>query len=96
MGRMRKLSDDERREARRALFEAAATGKLAVGDAVRRMRRITGLTQADFARRIAGISPGALAQIESGRGNPTVETLDKIGAAFGLEVGFVRKRDPSP
>lgn len=96
MGRMRKLSDDERREARHALFEAAATGKLAVGDAVRRMRRITGLTQADFARRIAGISPGALAQIESGRGNPTVETLDKIGAAFGLEVGFVRKRDQSP
>lgn len=95
MGRMKKLSDDERRDARRALFEAAGKGELAVGDAVRRMRLITGLTQADFARRIAGISPGALAQIESGRGNPTIETLDKIGAAFGLEVGFVRKRDHS-
>ncbi|MDQ3032558.1 MAG: hypothetical protein M3Y87_09095 [Myxococcota bacterium] len=51
---MRKLSDDERRDERRALFSAAAEGELAVGDAVRRMRRITGLTQAEFARRIAG------------------------------------------
>jgi len=27
-----------------------------------------------------------------GRGNPTVETLNKVGAAFGLDVGFMRKK----
>lgn len=96
MGRMRKIGDEERRAARRALFEDAERGSLRVADAVRRMRLVSGLTQVDFAERIAGISAGALASIESGDGNPTKETLDKIGAAFGLEVGFVRKGERSP
>lgn len=94
MGRMRKLSEEERRAARRALVEAASSGELALsGAVVRRMRLATGLSRVEFARRIAGISPSALAQIESGAGNPTSETLGKIGAAFGFEVGFVPKRE---
>ena len=40
------------------------------------------------------ISPSALAQIEGNRGNPTVETLNKIGEVFGLEIAFVRKGSP--
>ena len=56
------------------------------------MRKVAGLTQAEFAERIAKVSPGALAQIETDRGNPTIETLNKVGAAFGLEVGFIRKK----
>ena len=50
-----------------------------------------GLTQPEFAAH-RGISVQALRQIESGRGNPTVETLDKIVAVFGLQVGFVPRR----
>ncbi len=92
MGRMRKLSEAERAAERTSLFEAASTGTLSIAEAVRRMRRVTGLTQAAFARRVAGISPGALAQIERGHGNPTVQTLNRIGAAFGLEVGLIRRR----
>ena len=91
MGRVRRLTEVERAAERTSLFEAASTGKLTVADAVKRMRRVTGLTQAEFARRVAGISTGALAQIERGDGNPTVQTLGRIGAAFGLEVGFVRR-----
>jgi len=91
MGRMRKLSVEERQKARRELYDALATGSLDVAEAVRRMRLITGLTQAEFAQQVAGISAGALAQIETGRGNPTVATLEKIGRAFGLGVGFQRK-----
>jgi transcriptional regulator with XRE-family HTH domain len=37
------------------------------------------------------VSPGVLAEIELGRANPTVETLNKIGRAFGYEVGFRHK-----
>lgn len=92
MGRMRQLTEAERAAERTNIFEAASSGTLEVADAVRRMRRVTGLTQAEFARRIAGISKGALVQIESGRGNPTVRTLARIGRAFGLEVGFIRRR----
>jgi DNA-binding XRE family transcriptional regulator len=88
---MRKLTEEERQAERRALYDAASPSTLELADAVRRMRRITGLTQAEFASRVAGISTGALAQIEAGAGNPTIETLNKIGAAFGLEVAFVRR-----
>lgn len=38
------------------------------------------------------ISVGALKQIETGGGNPKVETLNKIADIFGLEVGFIRKK----
>ncbi|CAH2806539.1 MAG: hypothetical protein PPHEINF_5955 [uncultured Paraburkholderia sp.] len=30
--------------------------------------------------------------IECGVGNPTVESLNRIAAIFGLEVAFVRKK----
>jgi len=92
MGRLRKLSPEQRRQEKRELYDDLAAGKVSVADAVRRMRRITGLTQPEFARRVAGISPGALAQIERGTGNPTLATLQKIGRAFGLSLGFVRSR----
>jgi len=91
MGRMKRLGPEERRAARRALYEALDAGGLPLSEAVRRMREITGLTQAEFAERIAGISPRALAAVERGEGNPTVATLEAIGAPFGLSVAFVRE-----
>jgi len=91
MGRLPQLSAEERGREKRALYDDLAAGAVSLADAVRRMRRITGLTRPEFARKVAGISPGALAQIEQGRGNPTLATLNKIGHAFGLELGFVRR-----
>jgi len=91
MGRMRQLSPEERREARVRFFEAIDSGGVPLAEAVRQMRVITGMTQAQFAERVAGISRQALARIEQGRGSPSVATLDRIGEAFGLQVGFVRR-----
>ena len=51
----------------------------------------SGLSQPEFARH-RGISVQALRQIETGRGNPTVRTLDAIARVFGLETGFVPMR----
>lgn len=90
---MRKLDADERQLLRRQLNEDIAAGAVGLAEAVRRMRQITGLTQPEFAKRVAGISPAALAQIERGKGNPTVATLTKIGRVFGFDVGFVRRRE---
>lgn len=73
---------------RQALFAALRDGELSLADAVKRMRRLSKLTQPEFAAH-RGISVKALRQIESGQGNPTVETLNKIGSIFGVEVGFV-------
>ncbi|MBO6938572.1 MAG: helix-turn-helix transcriptional regulator [Deltaproteobacteria bacterium] len=91
MGRMKKLSVEERGAARRALYAAIDEGGLPLGEAVRRMREITGLTQQEFAERIAGVSPRALAAVERGEGNPTKQTLEAIGAPFGLTLAYVRK-----
>jgi DNA-binding XRE family transcriptional regulator len=77
--------------ARAALYEGLREGRLDLAAAVRQMRRVSGLTQAEFARH-RGISLAALRQIEGGRGNPTVETLNKIASVFSLEAGFVPKQ----
>lgn len=73
------------------LREAIERGEISLGEAVRRMRKISGMNQKAFAQKIVGVSPRVLAEIELGRANPTVETLNKIGRAFGYEVGFRHK-----
>jgi len=73
------------------LREAIESGEISLGEAVKRMRKISGMNQKAFAQKIVGVSPRVLAEIELGRANPTVETLNKIGRAFGYKVGFRRK-----
>lgn len=73
------------------LREEIEQGEISLGEAVRRMRKISGMNQKAFAQKIVGVSPRVLAEIELGRANPTVETLNKIGRAFGYEVGFRHK-----
>lgn len=91
MDRRRKHIDpDAERALREQFFADIDRGALSLADAVKRMRRISRLTQPEFAKH-RKMSVGALKQIEAGEGNPTVETLNKIADIFGLEVGFVRK-----
>jgi DNA-binding XRE family transcriptional regulator len=78
-------------EQRDQFYKDLAEGKMSVAAAVVAMRKLSRLTQPEFAKH-RGISTQALRQIETGQGNPTVETLEKIGSVFGLEVGFVKKR----
>ena len=75
-----------------ALHAGLTSGAIDVAEAVRRMRQLSGLTQPQFAQH-RGISVQALRQIESGRGNPTVNTLNAVASVFGLRVGFVAKGD---
>ena len=76
---------------KRELIRAIETNQLSVGEAVRGMRKIAGMSQKDYAQRIVGIATRILAEIELDQGNPTLETLNKIGRPFGYEVGFVPK-----
>lgn len=73
---------------REAFYKAVVSGGLSVGQAVAAMRKISRLTQPEFAAH-RGISVQALRQIEADSGNPTLVTLNKISAIFGLKVGFV-------
>jgi DNA-binding XRE family transcriptional regulator len=68
-----------------------ATNALTIAEAVVTMRKISRLTQAEFAKH-RGISVQALKQIEAGTANPTVATLQKIADIFGLTVGYIPKK----
>lgn len=83
------------RQLRDALYEGLQRRELSLGEAVRQMQRLSGLTQPEFAAH-RGVSVQALRQVMSGKGNPTVETLNKIAAVFGLEVGFVPRAPGAP
>jgi transcriptional regulator with XRE-family HTH domain len=89
---MAKQSHEDTALARRELIEAIENHELTLGEAVRRMRMISGMNQKAYAERIVGIAPRILAQVERDEGNPTVDTLNKIGRPFGFTVGFVPKR----
>ena len=88
---MAKRSHEETVRAKRELVEAVENHELSLGEAVRRMRKISGLSQKEYARRIVGIAPRILAEIERDEGNPTLATLNKIGRPFGYATGFVPK-----
>lgn len=89
--RRKNVDQDAERELRGRFYADIGAGKLTISEAVKAMRRISRLTQQEFAAH-RGISLGALKQIEAGEGNPKVETLLKIGSIFGVEVGFIPKR----
>ncbi|KJS00565.1 MAG: XRE family transcriptional regulator [Desulfobulbaceae bacterium BRH_c16a] len=86
----KRTPEDIRRE-KEALYADIEAGRLTLGQATRRMRKIVGLTQLEYAGKVLKIYPRVLMEIEKDRGNPTLETLKKIARPFGLKVGFVRR-----
>lgn len=88
--RRKKIDDQVERGLRDAFDKNISTHALTISGAVKAMRRISRLTQEEFAKH-RGISLPTLKQIESGKGQPKVETLNKVAEIFGLELGFVKK-----
>ena len=52
---------------------------------IKERRKVLDVTQETLAE-IAGVGLRTLKQFESGKGNPTLETLKKISDALGLEI----------
>ena len=71
------------------LYLDLASGEIDIRSATVRMRKILGMNQKEYARKVAGISPRILAEFENGSGNPTLATLEKIAQPFGLKVTFL-------
>ncbi len=92
--RIKHIDRDSEKQRVEEFFEKIEHQKVSISDAIKEMRKISRLTQPEFAKN-RGISLGTLRKIESGEGCPTVETLNKIGAIFGLEAGFVKKNTPA-
>ena len=93
MDKRKKPVDREfQRQQRNELYDLVGRGALPLREAVKRMRALSGLTQVEFAEH-RGVSLKVIKDIERGQANPTVNTLNQIGAIFGLEVSFVRKEN---
>ena len=86
----KQYSTEELRSKKLELYNALAAGKLTIGQATKAMRKITGLTQPEYAQKVLGIYPRVLMDIEKDKGNPTLETLNKIAKPFGLKVVFAK------
>lgn len=71
-------------------FQKFWEGQFSISNATKAMRRISRLTQPEFAKH-RGISLATLRKVETGNGSANVDTLNKIADIFGLEVGFVKK-----
>ena len=74
---------------RAELYTAIDRGEVSLQDAVKSMRKISRLSQPEFAAHL-GVSAKVVKEIERGVGNPTVGSLNRIGRFFGLEVAYVR------
>ena len=67
-----------------------------LGARVRDLRQQHGWTQEALGER-AGISYKFIGEIERGVGNPTLDSIDSIAKAFGLDIALLLHRDtPAP
>lgn len=74
-------------EAREKFYEQLANKELTLAETIKTMRAIVGMTQPEYAKFI-GIAPRIIIDLERGVGNPTLQTLRKIGKPFRLDIVF--------
>lgn len=86
---MKRPNKKEMAEMKETLYRDLAVGDIGIREATRQMRKILGMTQKDYAKKIADISPRILSEFENGAGNPTLATLEKLASPFGLKVTFL-------
>lgn len=86
---MKRYTPSEMARMKETLYVDLARGDIDVREATRQMRKILGMNQKDYARKVAGISPRILSEFERGSGNPTLATLEKIASPFGLKITFL-------
>ena len=75
-------------DAARAHAEVLHTETFGLGRQLAALRNHKRLTQGDLAK-ATGIGQSEISRIEQGKGNPTQETLTKLGAGLGAVLTFV-------
>jgi transcriptional regulator with XRE-family HTH domain len=86
---MKRPTPEEMARLKENLYTGLASGDIGIREATRKMRKILGMNQKEYAQKVVDISPRILAQFENGTGNPTLATLEKIALPFGLKVTFL-------
>jgi predicted transcriptional regulator len=90
----RNLSRDEVELLRQDLVRLVPHAPATIPQLMRTMRLITRKSQVEYAQ-WCDVAPRVLADIEAGKGSPTVETLQKLLRPFGYRVGIVAPADSS-
>jgi DNA-binding XRE family transcriptional regulator len=85
------LDKNKRAQIRREFYDKADMGGMTPQEAIKTLRKIAGLTQAQFAE-LLQVSAEALKEIERGKGNPTLKTLNRLLKFGGLQVTVGRKK----
>ncbi len=86
---MKRPNQSDMTNMKEALYLELAAGTIGIRQATRQMRKILGMTQKEYAQKIARVSPRILSEFENGTGNPTLATLERIASPFGLKVTFL-------
>jgi len=89
---MKRRPDKETTKMRVEFYEDIEAGNLSLEEVPRKMRKILGMNRREYAEKILKIGFDTLQDIETGKGNPTLKSLRAIGAAWGLDIAFVRKK----
>lgn len=88
----RSLEPDQINALRDMLNAQLPKSDMKISDVIRQMRLITKRSQSEYAK-LCGIAPRALADIESGNGNPRLSTLQALLRPFACDIGVVRLSD---
>lgn len=86
---MKRPPAEEMTRMKEILYRDLSQGNIDIRQATRQMRKILGMSQKEYAQKVADISPRILSEFETGSGNPTLATLEKIALPFGLKVTFL-------
>ncbi|ABQ29056.1 MULTISPECIES: helix-turn-helix domain-containing protein [Acidiphilium] len=90
MPKLSPLSREEMMRLRTQLADDVEAGGLPLSLAVRRMRKAIGFTQVQFAKAMR-LTTRQIWEIENGKANPSLETMNKLAHPFGFRVGFISR-----
>ena len=80
---------------RQAIKEVLAHPEWTLADAIRHLKKSMRLTSAELAR-LAGVSHRTVQDIEQGRSEGTVQTMNRLLGIVGLKLGVVRRMSEDP
>jgi len=86
----RNLSKSEVDALREKLATLIPEAQADIGTLIKTMRLATRRSQAEYAR-LCKVAPRVLADVEAGRRNVQVETLEKLLRPFGYRIGIVSR-----
>lgn len=93
---MKKLQPEERAQLVEDIVKCNAAGLDPIGTSIRRLRlEVTGLDQETFAT-MCRMSTKSLYELESGKSNPKLSTLEAVLRLFGVRMGMVMTAKDKP